>query len=235
MKTLRISEMPEKERPREKCAMLGPEKLSDAELLALVLRTGAQNLSALTLAQEILGGEGLSKLYHLSEKDLLAIRGIGRAKASQLIAVFELSIRLSKLEFREKLSYKSPYAIARYYMVEFRSYRQEHLIMMMFDARSHLIGEQLISKGTVNTSMADPREIFVEALRRNAVYIVLIHNHPSGDTTPSPDDLSVTQRIYEAGNLIGIQLMDHIIVAGDKYISLKAEGCIPFQKQADSV
>ncbi len=108
MKTLRISEMPEKERPREKCAMLGPEKLSDAELLALVLRTGAQNLSALTLAQEILGGEGLSKLYHLSEKDLLAIRGIGRAKASQLIAVFELSIRLSKLEFREKLSYRSP-------------------------------------------------------------------------------------------------------------------------------
>ena len=228
-KKLLISEMPEQERPREKCALLGPEKLSDVELLALVLRTGTRNQSALALADEILGGGGLEKLYHLSEKDLLAIRGIGRAKSSQLLAIAELSIRLSKLEFREKLSYRSPYTIARYYMAEFRSYRQEHLMMMMFDARSHRIVEQLISKGTVNGS------IFVEALRRNAVYIVLIHNHPSGDTTPSPDDLSVTQRIYEAGNLIGIHLMDHIIVAGDKYISLKAEGCIPFQKQSDSV
>ena len=234
-KKLLISEMPEQERPREKCALLGPEKLSDVELLALVLRTGTRNQSALALADEILGGGCLEKLYHLSEKDLLAIRGIGRAKSSQLLAIAELSIRLSKLEFREKLSYRSPYTIARYYMAEFRSYRQDHLMMIMFDARSHRIGEQLISKGTVNGSMAEPREIFVEALRRNAVYIVLIHNHPSGDTTPSPDDLSVTQRIYEAGNLIGIHLMDHIIVAGDKYISLKAEGCIPFQKQSDSV
>lgn len=232
-KKLLISEMPEQERPREKCALLGPGKLSDAELIALVLRTGTRNLSALALAHEILGNEGLEKFYHLSEKDLLAIRGVGQVKASQIMAISELSIRLSKLEFREKLSYNSPYSIARYYMAEFRSYRQEHLIMMMFDTRNHLIGEQLISKGTVKASMADPREIFVEALRRNAVYIVLIHNHPSGDVQPSPDDLLVTRRIYEAGNLIGIQLLDHIIVAGDKYRSLKAEGCIPFPEQID--
>ncbi|MDD3222248.1 MAG: JAB domain-containing protein [Clostridia bacterium] len=234
-KKILIAQMAEQDRPREKCERLGVDKLSDEELLALLLRTGTRNLSAVGLAGEILSmdipGAGLEKLYHLSRKDLLAIRGIGKVKTSQIMAISELSIRLSKIEFRDRLSYSSPDAIARYYMTEFRAYRQEHLMMMLFDSKNHLIGERMVSKGTVNASMAEPREIFVEALRMDAVYIVLVHNHPSGDTTPSSADLAVTRRIFEAGSLIGIQLLDHIIVAGSQYRSLKAEGYIPLQRE----
>lgn len=222
--------MAKQERPREKFELFGADKLSDAELLALILRTGSRDISAVTLAEEILNlnlpGTGLEKLYHLSRKDLMEIHGIGRVKATQLLAVCELSIRLSKLKSRQQLSFSSPSSIARYYMAEFRSYRQEHLMLLLFDCKNHLIGERLISKGTVNASMAEPRDIFGEALNAGAAAIVLIHNHPSGDTTPSPADLSVTRRIFEAGELLGIHLLDHIIVAGSNYRSLKAEGFI---------
>ncbi|MFR7476165.1 RadC family protein [Frisingicoccus sp.] len=223
-----IHEMAEQERPREKFELYGADKMSDAELLALILRTGSRSLSAVALAEEILNlnlpGSGLEKLYHLSKKDLMEIRGVGRVKAIEILALCELSVRLSKLTFREQLSFSSPASIARYYMAEFRSYRQEHLMMMLLDSKNHLVGERLISKGTINASMAEPRDIFGEALRAGAFSIILIHNHPSGDTTPSTADLTVTKRIGEAGELLGIRLLDHIIVAGDKYISLKAEG-----------
>ena len=154
----------------------------------------------------------------------MEIHGVGRVKAIEILALCELSVRLSKLTSREQLSFSSPASIARYYMAEFRSYRQEHLMMMLLDSKNHLVGERLISKGTINASMAEPRDIFGEALRAGAFSIILIHNHPSGDTTPSTADLTVTKRILEAGELLGIRLLDHIIVAGDKYISLKAEG-----------
>lgn len=225
-----ISEMAEHERPREKFELFGADKLSDAELLALILRTGSRDMSAVALAEEILNldlpGTGLEKLYHLSKKDLLEIRGIGKVKAIQMMALCELSIRLSKLKSRRQLSFSSPASIARYYMAEFQSYRQEHLMMLLFDCKNHLIGERLVSKGTVNASMAEPRDIFGEALSAGAAAIILIHNHPSGDTTPSPADLTVTRRIFEAGELLGVHLLDHIIVAGGNYRSLKAEGLV---------
>lgn len=230
-KKVLIAQMAEQDRPREKCERLGADKLSDGELLALILGTGTKNLSAVGLAENILNmdiqGNGLEKLYHISKKELLNIRGIGKAKAYQILAISELFIRLSKIEYRESLSYCSPEAIAGYYRTEFQCYRQEHLVMLLFDSKNHLIGERLVSKGTVNASMAEPREIFVEALRQNAVFIILIHNHPSGDTTPSAADVSVTQRIWEAGKLIGIELLDHIIVAGGNFRSLKADGLMP--------
>ncbi len=223
-----IHEMRESERPREKFELYGGDRMSDAELLALILRTGTRNLSAVALAEEILNldipGVGLEKLYHLSKKDLMEIHGIGHVKATEILALCELSVRLSRLKSREHLSFSSPASIARYYMAEFRSYRQEHLKMMLLDSKNHLIGERLISKGTVNASPAEPRDIFGEALRAGAVSIILIHNHPSGDTTPSPSDLSITQKLMEAGELLGIHLLDHIIVAGTQYKSLKAEG-----------
>lgn len=225
-----ICEMAKQDRPREKFELFGADKLSDAELLALILRTGSRDISAVTLAEEILNlnlpGTGLEKLYHLSRKDLLEIHGIGQVKATQILAICELSIRLSKLKSRQQLSFSSPSSIARYYMAEFCSYRQEHLMLLLFDCKNHLIGERLISKGTVNASMAEPRDIFGEALSAGAVAIILIHNHPSGDTTPSPADLTVTRRVFEAGELLGIHLLDHIIVAGSNYRSLKAEGFI---------
>ena len=223
-----IHEMNIQERPREKFEHFGPDKLSDAELLALILRTGSRNKSAVCLSEEILDldipGIGLEKLYHLSKKELTDIPGVGDVKALQILAICELSKRLSKLKAREQISFCSPESIARYYMAEFRSYRQEHLMLLLFDSKNHLIGERLISKGTANASIAEPRDIFSEALRAGAVSIVLIHNHPSGDTTPSSADLTVTHRIYESGELLGIQLLDHIIVGNSDYRSLKAEG-----------
>lgn len=229
-KKQRIYDLPKEERPREKSERLGIEKLTDAELLALILRTGTQNLSAVRLAEEILkletNGEGIEKLYHLSTSDLMSIHGIGKVKAGQIIALCELSSRLSKIQARAKLSFHSPDSIARYYMGDFRSYRQEHLMMLMLDSKNHLMGERLISKGTANASMAEPRDIFGEALRMGAVFIILIHNHPSGDATPSTADLNVTQRIYEAGEILGIRLLDHIIVGDGTYKSLKEEGLI---------
>ncbi len=225
-----ICEMSEQERPREKFERFGADKLSDAELLALILRTGSRDTSAVALAEKVLNlnlpGTGLEKLYHLSQKDLMKIRGVGKVKSGQILALRELSIRLSKLKSQPRLSFCSPASIARYYMAQFCSYRQEHLMMMLFDCKNHLLGERLISKGTVNASMAEPRDIFGEALGAGASGIILIHNHPSGDTTPSPADLAVTRRIFEAGELLGIHLLDHIIVAGGNYRSLKAEGLI---------
>ena len=223
-----INEMAKQDRPREKFERLGAQKLTDAELLALILRTGTRILSAVALAEEILNlnipGHGLEKLYHMSKKDLINIYGIGDVKSVQILALGELSIRLSKLKAREQISFHSPESIARYYMAEFRSYRQEHLMLLLFDSKNHLSGERLISKGTVNSSIAEPRDIYSEALRMGAVSIILIHNHPSGDITPSSADLTVTKRIRESGDLLGIRLLDHIIVGNGNYISMQEEG-----------
>lgn len=227
-KKQRIFDLPKQERPREKSERLGVEKLTDAELLALILRTGTRNLSAVDLAEEILKlgtlGQGLEKLYYLSKIDLMSISGVGKVKAGQIMAICELSVRLSKIQARAKLSFHSPDSIAQYYMTEFRSYRQEHLMMLMLDSKNQLMGERLISKGTANASLAEPRDIFGEALRMGAVFIILIHNHPSGDVTPSKADIQVTRRIYEAGEILGIRLLDHIIVGNGTYKSLKEDG-----------
>lgn len=225
-----MNELPEQERPREKFERLGAEKLTDAELLALILRTGVKSSSAISLAEDILNlnipGHGLEKIYHMSKSDLLSIHGVGEVKAIQILAICELSVRLSKIKARERISFRSPESIAHYYMNEFQSYRQEHLVMLLLDTKNQLMGERLISKGTANASLAEPRDIFSEALRMGAVSIILIHNHPSGDVTPSSADIAITQRIYEVGEILGIRLLDHIIVGHGNYRSLKEEGLI---------
>ena len=225
-----MSELPVQERPREKFERLGAQKLTDAELLALILRTGTKEQSAITLAENILNlnkfGEGLEKIYHMSKQDLKSIHGVGDVKAVQILAICELSIRLSKIQARMQLSFHSPDSIARYFMNEFQSYRQEHLVMLMLDTKNQFMGERLISKGTANASLAEPRDIFGEALRLGAISIVLIHNHPSGDVTPSSADIMITKRIQEVGELIGIRLIDHIIVGHGNYKSFKEEGLI---------
>lgn len=225
-----ISELPVQERPREKFEQLGAQKLTDAELLALILRTGTRNLSSLSLAEHILNlnipGSGLEKLYHLSKQELVSIQGVGDVKAAQIMAICEMSVRLSKIKAQPRLAFNSPDAIACYYMNEFQSYHQEHLMMLMLDTKNQLIGERLISKGTSNASLAEPRDIFGEALRSGAVSIILIHNHPSGDATPSSSDIMITKRLDSAGEIIGIQLLDHIIVGHGTYKSFKEEGLI---------
>ena len=141
-------------------------------------------------------------------------------EAIQILCLCELSKRMSQLSAREDLDFSRPDTIAAYYMEDMRYYRQEHLKLLMLNTRSRLIGESEISRGTVNMSVISPRELFIEALQKNAVYIILLHNHPSGDPMPSREDILVTQRIREGGSLLGIELLDHIIIGDNCYVSL---------------
>ncbi|HIW84220.1 MAG TPA: DNA repair protein RadC [Candidatus Dorea gallistercoris] len=227
-----IQEIPSTERPYEKCKERGAALLSDAELLAVLLRTGTRGENALELARRILyhaGGQGLLGLHQLTMERLLKIRGIGQVKAVQLLCLAELSRRLAKARAQESLCFASPKAVAEYYMEDLRHQKQEVAKLLFLNAKAGLIGETDISKGTVNASLITPRELFLEALRREAVSIILLHNHPSGDPSPSQEDLLVTERILRAGELIGIELLDHIIIGNNCYISFR-EAQLLFKK-----
>ena len=214
------------ERPYEKCERFGAGSLTDIELLAVLLRTGTKGESALELARKLLYPEkgtlpqAETHLQSWTKEKLMEINGIGRVKAIQILCLCELSRRLSKLSAREELDFSKPDTIAAYYMEDMRHYRQEHLKLLMLNTRSRLIGESELSKGTVNMSVISPRELFIEALQKNAVYIILLHNHPSGDPTPSKEDILVTERILAGGRLLGIGLLDHIIIGDNCYVSL---------------
>lgn len=226
-KSVTMKEIPSLERPYEKCKKHGVKVLSDAELLAIILRTGTKGENALQLAQRIIystSEEELIGLHEYSLEDFKKIKGIGNIKAIQLMCVLELSKRLGKAKTREKLTFTSPESIARYYMDDLRYEAQELVLLVMFNSKGGLIGEKIISKGTVNASLISPREILIEALKCQAVTFVVMHNHPSGDPTPSKEDIALTKRIREAGMIVGIELLDHIIIGNNCYISLNKEG-----------
>ena len=223
-----LRNLPMMEQPYEKCLENGPGSLSDAELLAVILRCGARGKTSLELAREILSlpgkEEGLLGLYHCTRQELLQIRGVGEVKAIQLQCIGELSKRIARNAARPQLVMNSPASIAAYYMEELRHEEQEVVICMMADVKGHFLGDKILTRGTATGSMVTPREIYMEALRRHAVSLILIHNHPSGDPTPSPDDVQITTRIYQAGELIGIHLLDHIVIGDQKYCSFREEG-----------
>ena len=221
--------MPGEERPYEKCISMGASSLSNTELLAVLLRCGTQGENALELANHLLyqeNEEGLLSIHHFTMEKLLTIKGIGKVKAAQILCLSELAKRLAKASAKELLSFHSPDTIARYYMEDLRHERQEHMKLLLLNSKSMLIGESNISKGTVNASIITPRELFIEALQKNAVAIVIMHNHPSGDPTPSQEDIITTTRIKNAGDLIGIELLDHIIIGNNCYISFREEGML---------
>ncbi len=224
-----MKELSEAERPYEKCERHGAGYLSDAELLAVLLRSGSHGENALELARRILysiGDGSILSIHNLDLEEWKSIRGIGRVKAIQLACISELSRRLAKARAFEKLSFRSPASIADYYMEDLRHKKQEEMKLLMLDSKSGLIAESDISKGTVNASMITPRELFIEALQKNAVSIIILHNHPSGDPTPSRADCQLTQRIEKAGEFIGIELLDHIIIGNNCYISFLEEGLL---------
>lgn len=221
--------MPGEERPYEKCISKGASALSNTELLAVLLRCGTQGENALELANHLLyqeNQEGLLSIHHFTLDNLLKFKGIGKVKAVQILCLSELAKRLSKASAKELLSFDSPETIARYYMEDLRHERQEHMKLLLLNSKSMLIGETTVSKGTVNASIVTPRELFIEALQKNAVAIVIMHNHPSGDPTPSQEDIITTNRIKNAGNLIGIELLDHIIIGNNCYISFRETGML---------
>lgn len=219
-----IKDMIKEERPYEKCERLGVSSLTDIELLAILLRNGTFHANSLELARQILypTGQrgGLATLPQQSLEQLQKIRGIGRVKALQIICIVELSRRLAKASAIKGLDFSSPAKIAEYYMEDMRHYQQEHMKLLMVNSKSRLIGETDISKGTVNSSLVSPRDLFIEALQKNAVGIILLHNHPSGDPSPSKEDILLTKRVHAAGQLIGIELLDHIVIGNHCYVSI---------------
>lgn len=224
-----MKKIPDMERPYEKCLKSGALGLSDAELLAVVLRTGSRGENVIELAKRLLyhsGEDGLLGLHRFSVEQLMKIRGIGKVKALQLICILELARRLSKASASESFSFSSPSSVAEYYMEDMRHETQEVMKLVMINSRGKLIGENEVSKGTVNASIITPREIFIEALQRQAVAVVAIHNHPSGDPAPSEADIVLTQRIEQAGDIIGIKLLDHIIIGNNCYVSLREKGIL---------
>lgn len=215
------------ELPYEKCLEQGANSLSNTELLAVLLRTGTKGINVLELAEYILssscGDSGILNIHSCTLEKLTSIRGIGNVKAVQILCLSELAKRLAKATAKEGLILSLPSTIADYYMEEMRHQKQEHMKLLMLNSKSKLLGEKDISKGTVNASLVSPRELFIEALEKQAVAIILIHNHPSGDTTPSEHDILLTKRVQEAGRLIGIELLDHIIIGNNCYMSFAEE------------
>lgn len=217
------------QRPYEKCLAFGASALSDAQLLAVILRTGTNGVDATGLAEQIFELCGSSQqdknalvgLSGLSVPELMSIKGVGKVKAIQIQCICELARRIAKQTAKEKLDFSSPSTIAGYYMQDLRFLDKENLIIALLDGKCRLIRDCTISVGTVNSSLVSPRDIFAEALKYNAVSIVLLHNHPSGDSTPSTNDIAVTKRIVEAGKIMGINVIDHIIIGDNKYTSLK--------------
>lgn len=224
-----MKEIPEAERPYEKCEKLGAGRLTDVELLAVLLRTGTRGENAVSLARRILynaGESGILGIHQFSMERLKKIKGIGRVKAIQISCISELAKRLAKASYSNTLCFSRPDTIARYYMEDLRHEKQEVMKLLMLNSKAKLIGEANVSKGTVNSSLITPRELFIEALQKDAVSIVLMHNHPSGDPTPSREDMLTTKRIQDAGALIGIELLDHIIIGNNCYISFREEGIL---------
>lgn len=227
-KHLTVKELPDLDRPDEKLEKYGPKTLTDAELLAVIIRTGTKEVQSVELASQILRRSaecpGLLGLKTLELPELMEIKGVGKVKALQVLAIGELSRRISKSSINKGEIFSEPELIARYYMEDMRHLQREEIILVMMNSKSQIIKDEVISRGTVNSSILSPREVFLLALRYNAVHIVLLHNHPSGDPTPSKEDLVMTARIAEAGKLVGILLMDHLIIGDNKYISLKERG-----------
>lgn len=224
-----IKELPEMERPYEKCERKGAGSLSNEELLAVLLRTGTRGENAIDLARRILynaGEPGILGIHQFSVSRLMKIKGVGRVKAVQISCISELAKRLARSSYEDTLCFTDPASIARYYMEELRHEKQEVMKLLMLNSKAKLIGESDVSKGTVNASVITPRELFIEALQKNAVSIVIMHNHPSGDPTPSREDLLTTKRILEAGLLIGIELLDHIIIGNNCYVSFREKGLL---------
>jgi len=226
-----IKELPLSERPYEKFLQNGVTALNDSELLAIILRTGTRGISSITLSKEVLNFhnsyQGLIGLQHLSVEQLKTIKGIGMVKAVQLKCIGELSRRIAKSMAQEQLSFNHPQTIASYYMEDMRHLEQEVLTCIMLDTKNSFLGDIMISKGTVNASLVSAREIFLNALKHQAVNIILLHNHPSGNPYPSDEDINVTKQIQAAGDLIGIKLLDHIIIGDQKYVSFCEDHILP--------
>lgn len=220
-----IKTMPDMERPREKLFLQGKETLNNAELLAILLRTGTREKSALELAHEIIAinDEGLPGLCENTPEELARIKGVGKAKACQILAAIELGRRVATHPRKERISIEKPGDIAELFMEKMRYYKEEHFSTLLLDTKGKIIEAVEVSVGDLNSAPVHPREVFKQAVKRSAAAVVLIHNHPSGDPSPSTEDLDITLRLIESAKILGISVIDHIIIGDGVYTSLKSE------------
>ncbi|HZG58026.1 RadC family protein [Paenibacillus sp.] len=220
-----LREVPEDERPRERMLRAGASGMSNAELLAVILRTGTRNESAVTLSQRLLlQAGGLRGLADRSAEQLCEQRGIGTAKALQLLAALELGRRMARAELEASPIIRSPEDVSTLVMEDLRYLQQEHFVALFLNTKNRVVGRETLSVGSLNAAIVHPRELFRAAVKRSAASIICVHNHPSGDPTPSAEDIQLTHRLVEAGHIIGIEVLDHVVIGDRRYASLKERG-----------
>lgn len=224
--SLRVREMPEEDRPREKLDRLGSEALTNAELTAILLRTGAGGDNVIQVAQRLLNlfDNNLKRLADASVEEMAAVRGVGRVKAIQVKAALEIGKRLSMLADDTRPVIRTAHDVARLLGASFRDLPQEEFRILLMNTRNEVTYQHVVSRGTVNSSLVHPREVFREAIRRASNAIICAHNHPSGDPSPSAEDVAITKRLVEAGDVIDIRVLDHVIIGDGRFLSMRERG-----------
>ena len=220
---MKIKDLPKIDRPREKLEKYGPERLSDSELLAILLRTGIEGINVVELSGKILrkfSGVGLAKA---SVKELKNTFGLGSAKACEIVACFELGRR--HLQNKQSILLLSPKDVWNE-LKDIRDHKKEHFVIFFLDSRNQEIKREIVSVGSLNANLVHPREVFEPAIKYLAAQVIIAHNHPSGDTEPSEEDIKITKKLSEAGKILGIELIDHIIVAKSIFLSFKEHNLI---------
>lgn len=225
-----IKSWPEDERPRERLLKFGADELSTAQLMAIILRTGGRKKSALELARELLTEfSSVKDIESASLAEFSKIKGIGSAKLAQLKAAFELGRRLMSSEAEDgsgKPSFKKSSDVFDYYRPKFYGLKKERFLCALLDTKNRIFKETVVSEGTLTSSLVHPREVFRSAIKEASASVLFLHNHPSGDTTPSRDDITITERLVETGKIVGIEVLDHIIISDTGYLSLFEKGYI---------
>ena len=221
----RITDLHETERPRERLTSLGPQALTNAELIAILLRVGVTGENAVQVGQRLLQQfGGLGGLHRAPIEELINQHGIGEAKAAQIKAAIELGRRLTLEAPEERPTINSPADAAALVQYEMSALEQEHLRVLLMDTRNHVLDISEIYSGSVNMSQVRVGEVFKAAIRRNATAVIVVHNHPSGDPTPSPDDVAVTRAFVQAGKLVDVDVLDHLIIGRGRFTSMKERG-----------
>ncbi|MCI8349424.1 MAG: DNA repair protein RadC [Firmicutes bacterium] len=225
---MRIKHLPEDERPVEKSFSMGIESLSNGELLALLINSGTKGKSAMALAEEVLAKDekGISYLRESSLEELLSINGIGKAKAARIMAAVELGKRIASKPTEKRVKIESDEDVAHIFMEDLRYKKKEIFKAVLLDSKGGIISIETVSIGELTSTLVHPREVFNQAVKKSAAAMVFVHNHPSGDPTPSKEDFNTTDRLVACGDILGIKVVDHIVIGDGRYISIRSMGKI---------
>ena len=234
--TYRITDLDESQRPRERLEKLGASALSNAELLAILLRVGVPGENAVEVGQRLLVNfDGLTGIHKAAFEEVCQQKGIGPAKAAQIKAAIELGFRMAREESGEQPAIHSPSEAASLVMYEMSALEQEELRVIVLDTRNHVLRMDTIYNGSLNSSQVRIGELFKTAIQRNARSIIVVHNHPSGDPTPSPDDIAITRAIVQAGKLLDVDVIDHLVIGGGRFVSLKERDWASAERQPGQI